>query len=149
MTTSVFIWSITDMRKDNMPKKLFNLTHLGIKIIAVLMFVVYLRVYLVSKLFTYERLLSFAPIVFLIVFLLYNNLLVNFHKKGGYTSKQAVEFYEKCREQNISDFQKENFEKAGDIYFSVFGTDKYLGDGTILNHMEEIYNAGKEITEKQ
>ena len=39
-------------------------------------------------------------------------------------------------------------EKAEDIYFSIFGTDKYLGEGTLISHMTKIYNIGKEIIEK-
>lgn len=147
MTTLIFILNITDMRKDNMSKKLFNLTHLGIKIITVIMFVVYLSLY-VSK-YTYNMFLSFvAPAVFFAIFLLYNCLLVHFHKKGFYTPEQAVEFYEKCHKQDISDFQKANFEKADNIYFSIFGTDKYFGDETLFTHMADIYAAGKKITEK-
>lgn len=135
------------MRKGNMTKKMFNFTHFIIKIVVVVMFVVYLSLY-VSK-YDYNMFLSFvAPVVFFAVFLFYNRLLVHFHKKGFYTPAQASEFYEKCRERNISDFKEENFEKAGDIYFSVFGTDKYSGDGTIFTRMEEIYNAGKKITGK-
>lgn len=131
-----------------MSKKLFNLTHFSIKIIAVLMFVVYLRAYIVTK-FSYKMFFSFiVPAVFFAVFLFYNRLLVHFHKKGFYTTAQAVEFYEKCRDRNISDFNEGNLEKADDIYFSVFGTDKYLGDRTILAHMADIYAAGKKITEK-
>ena len=142
MTTSVFILSITDMRKDNMSKKLFHLTHFTIKIVAVIMFVVYLSLY-VSK-YNYDMLLSFvAPIVFFAIFLLYNRLLVHFHKKGFYTPEQAVEFYEKCREQDIAGFQEENLDKATDIYFSIFGTDKYLGAETLPAHMADIYAAGK------
>lgn len=110
------------------------------------MFVVYLSLY-VSK-YNYDMLLSFvAPVVFFAIFLLYNRLLVHFHKKGFYTSKQAVEFYEKCHKQDISDFQKENFEKADDIYFSIFGTDKYFGEGTLPAHMADIYAAGKKQPE--
>jgi|GEM_PF-6626335 len=135
------------MKKDNMPKKLFNLTHLGIKIIAVILLAVYLKIYAKNK---YEFFLSFAvPAVLFIIFLLYNCLLVYFHKKGFYTTAQASEFYEKCREQNISDFHEENLEKVTDIYFSIFGTDKYSGIETFLNHIKEIYNEGKETTEKQ
>ena len=137
------------MRKDNMSKKLFDLTHFGIKIVAVLLFVVYLRVYVVTK-FSDRMFFSFiVPAVFFAIFFSYNFLLVHFHKKGFYTSKQAVEFYEKCRKQDISGFQEENFEKADDIYFSIFGTDKYLGEETLSAHMADIYAAGKKITEKR
>lgn len=126
-----------------MSKKLFDLTHFSIKIITVIMFVVYLSLY-VSK-YNYDMLLSFvAPAVFFAIFLLYNCLLVHFHKKGFYTPEQAVEFYEKCREQDISGFQEENFEKVDDIYFSIFGTDKYFGEGTLPAHMADIYAAGKQ-----
>ncbi|MBO4699613.1 hypothetical protein J5690_08415 [bacterium] len=137
------------MRKGNMSNKMFNLTHLGIRIIVVLMFIIYLRMYLVLK-FSHDIFFSFiAPVVFFVVFLLYNLLLVHFHKRGFYTAAQAVEFYTKCRERDISLFHEENFEKTIDIYFSVFGTDKYFGEGTILTHMADIYAAGKKITEKQ
>ena len=147
MITSVFILNITDMRKGNMLKKLFNLTYLGIKMIALVLVVVYLIIYLHNK---DEMFLSFiAPLIFFIIFLLYNLLLVHFHKKGFYRPWQATDFYTKCSEQNLSIFQEENFEKAKDIYFSVLGTDVYLGKETFLTHMEEIYNAGRKITEKQ
>ena len=134
------------MRNDKKSDKLFNLAHLGIKIVAVILLLVYLGVYLKSKSGIF---LSFVgPAVFFIIFLLYNRLLEQFHKKGFYTSWQAAEFYRKCYKENISVFQEENFEKAADIYFSIFGTDKYLGVGTLPDHMAEIYTAGKEITEK-
>lgn len=121
--------------------------HFGIKVIAVIMLVVYLRIF-VSK-YGHETLLSFILLaVFFIIFLSYNILLVYFHKKGFYTPEQATEFYTKCCEQNISLIQEENFEKATDIYFSIFGTDKYFGVGTLLTHMLEIYNVGKEITKE-
>lgn len=130
----------------NCRKKLFDLTHLGIRIITVTMFAVYLKIYAENE---YKMLLSFGvPIIFFVFFLLYNQVLVHFHKHGFYTLEQAAEFYEKCLEQDISDFQEENLDKATDIYFSIFGTDKYLGDGTILAHMADIYAAGKKITEK-
>ncbi len=129
------------MIKGNLSKKLFNLTHLGIKIITVIMFAIYLREYFRDK---SPIFLSFlAPLMFFVISLLYNLLLVHFHKKGFYTPEQAVEFYEKCREQNISLVQEENLEKATDIYFSIFGTDRYIGDGTLIDHMGKIYNAGK------
>lgn len=147
MTASLFILNITDMRKNNMSKKLFNLTHLGIKIVTIILFVIYLIIY-VSKDDHRIFLSLVAPAVFLAVFLFYDILLVHFHKKGFYTTKQATEFYEKCRERNISDFKEENFEKAEDIYFSVFGTDIYLGEGTLLTHMADIYSVGKKITKK-
>ena len=143
----VFISSTTDMRKDNRSEKLFNLTHLCIKIVAVIMLVIYLIVYLKTKKGIF---LSYiGPALFFIIFLLYNRLTVHFHKKGFHTSWQAAEFYAKCREENISLFQEENFEKAASIYFSIFGTEKYLGEGTLSDHMTDIYNAGKEMTEKQ
>jgi hypothetical protein len=134
------------MKKGNMMKKLFDLSHLGIKIIAVFLLVVYLSMYVLKK-YRDEMFLSVYPFAFFIFFLSYNFLLVYFHKMGFYTSKQAVKFYEKCREQNIS-LVEENLDKATDIYFLIFGTDKYLGVGTFLVHMEEIYNAGMEISEK-
>ena len=134
------------MRKDN---KLFNLMRLGVKIVAVFLLVLYFGIYVYPKNDRNEILLwLIAPLVFSIIFLLYNFLLVYFHKKGFYTSEQAAEFYEKCSEENISVFNEESVAKARDIYFSIFGTDKYLCDGTILSHIEEIYNCGKEITEK-
>ena len=135
------------MRNDKNAEKLFNLAHLGVKIIAVILLVIYLGVYLKSKSGIF---LSFVgPAVFFIIFLLYNRLLVQFHKKGLYTSWQASEFYRKCYEENISVLQEDNFEKAADIYFSIFGTEQYLGIGTLSDHMAEIYAAGKEITEKK
>ncbi len=134
------------MRKYNKPEKLFNIAHLGAKVVAVIMLIVYLIVYLKTKKGIF---LSFVgPAVFFIIFLLYHRLLVQFHKKGLYTSWQASEFYRKCCEENISVLQEENFEKAADIYFSIFGTEQYLGIGTLSDHMAEIYAAGKEITEK-
>ena len=146
MTISVFILNITDMRRGNMAKKLFNLTHLGIKIIAVVLLAIYLKIYAENK---HEIFLSFVvPLVLFVIFLLYNCLLVHFHKKGFYTTVQSAEFYEKCRERNISDFQENNLEKAKDLYFSIFGTDKYIGEKTLDAHMEEIYNTGRKITEK-
>ena len=129
-----------------MAKKMFNLTRLGIKIIIVFLLVVYMRTYLHEE---DEIFLSFiAPVIFFIIFLLYNLLLVHFHKMGFYKSWQAVEFYAHCCKQNISIFQEENFDKTTDIYFSIFGTDKYLGEGSFLTHMANIYAAGKKITEK-
>ena len=137
------------MKKDELSKKLFDLTHFSIRIVAVLLFVVYLRAYVVTK-FSNKMFFSFVvPAVFFAIFLSYNFLLVHFHKKGFYTSKQAVEFYEKCRKQEISDFQEANLEKADDIYFSIFGTDKYSGEETLSAHMADIYAAGKKITEKR
>lgn len=134
------------MRKDNVSNKMFNLTHLGIKIIAVILLAIYLKIYAENK---HEIFLSFAvPAVLFIIFLLYNCLLVYFHKNGFYTTAQASEFYEKCQDHNISDFHEEHLKKAGDVYFSVFGTDKYLGEGTILTHMADIYAAGKKTIEK-
>ena len=143
----VFISITTDMRKDNQSKMLFNLTHVCIKITAVIMLVIYLTVYLKTKKGIF---LSYiGPALFFTIFLLYNRLTVHFHKKGFYTSWQAAEFYVKCCEENISLFQEENFEKAAGIYFSIFGTDKYSGEGTLSDHMADIYNAGKEMAEKQ
>lgn len=86
-----------------------------------------------------------APAVFTMIFLIYNSLLIYFHKKGFYTSRQAEEFYKKCREENICIFQEENLEKAKDVYFAIFGTDKYFGEGTLLAHMEKIYDTGREM----
>lgn len=143
----VFILSITGMKKDNRQEKLFTLTHLCIKIAAVIMLVVYLTVYLKTK--TGVFLSYTGPALFFIIFLLYNRLTVHFHKKGFFTSWQAAEFYARCHKENIFIFQEENFEKAAGIYFSIFGTDKYLGAGTLPDHMADIYNAGKETTEKQ
>ena len=144
----VFIWNITDMRKDNLSEKLFNLTHIGVKVVAVIMLVVYLS--LSTQKNTNKTFLSFvAPAVIFVIFLLYNRLLVHFHKKGSYTSAQAAEFYTKCRERDIYLFQEENIEKAKDVYFSIFGTDKYTGEGTLPAHMERIYNAGMETIEKR
>lgn len=148
MTTSVFILNITDMKKSNILKKFFYFLNFSVVILALILLVVYLMIY-TSK-YNFNTFLSFiAPVVFFVIFLLHNCLLVYFHKKGFYTSKQAIEFYTKCCEQNISLVQEENFEKAKDIYFPIFGTDKYLGEGTLSAHMADIYNAGKEITEKQ
>lgn len=135
------------MRKDNRLNKFFNFIHFSITIVALILLALYLKIYISpgeNKLF----LLFIAPSVLFIFFLSYNCLLVHFHKKGLYTSGQASEFYEKCRDRNISDFKEENFEKVSDIYFSVLGTDKYTGEGTIFTHMAEIYNIGKEIAEK-
>ena len=129
------------MRKDN---KLFNLTHLGVKIVAGTL----LAVFLVLKSRGGMLLPFIIWTVFLIIFISYNRLLVYFHKKGLYTSWQAVEFYKKCREQNILSFKDENFEKAKDIYFLIFETDIYSGEGSLADHMANLYNTGKEITEK-
>lgn len=142
------ILSIMDMRKDSKSEKFFNLTTWGVKIITVILFVVCLWIHSGaerSKVF----LPFIAPVIFLAVFLSYNFLSVHFYKKGFYKSEQAAEFYTKCRERNISLFHEENSEKAKDVYFSVFGTDKYAGEGTLLAHMAEIYDLGREITEKQ
>lgn len=131
------------MTKDGMSKKIFNLTHLGIKIVAGIL----LAIFLIFK--SRGWILPFIVCtVFLIIFISYNRLLVYFHKKGFYTSLQAAEFYKKCREQKIPPFQGENFEKAKDVYFLIFETDIYSGEGSLLDHMENIYNIGKEITEK-
>lgn len=119
----------------------------GIIITAVVLLILYLSIYVSRR--DHEMFLAFiAPAVLFIFFLSYNCMLVHFHKIGFYRPWQAAEFYEKCREQNIYDFQEENSKKATDIYFSVFGTDKYTGEGTFLAHMTEIYNIGKETTEK-
>ena len=138
------------MKEENKLEKMFNLTRFGVKIIAVFLLVVYFGIYAHPKKNDRNEILLWliAPLVFSIIFLLYNFLLVYFHKKGFYTSEQAAEFYEKCSEENISVVNGESVAKARDIYFSIFGTDKYLCDGTILSHIEEIYNCGKEITEK-
>ena len=94
MTSSVFILSIADMKKDNSSEKLFKLTHLGIKIVAGTL----LAVYLILKSRGGMLLPFIVCTVFLIIFISYNRLLVYFHKKGLYTSWQAAEFYKKCRE---------------------------------------------------
>lgn len=136
------------MRKDSRSEKFFKLTHIGIKIVAVILLVVFLLIYAQKN--GGRTFLSFVvPVVFFVVFLLYNFLLTHFHKKGFYTSWQAAEFYAKCCEHNISGFHEETLGKARNIYFSIFGTDKYCGEGTLAAHMEEIYNAGSEKTEKQ
>ena len=136
------------MKKDSISEKLFKLTHIGVKIIAVILLVVYLWIY--AQKHGNKTFLSFAaPAVFFVVFLLHSFLTVRLHKKGFYTSGQAAEFYAECREQNISQFNEENIEKIKRIYFSIFGTDVYLGEGTLPAHMEEIYNAGKEKAEKR
>ena len=134
------------MKKDNLLKKLFNLSHFGIKIITVVLSVLYLIVYLKTKKGIF---LSYVgPAVFFTVFVSYNCLLTCFHKKGLYTSRQAAEFYRKCREDDVSFINDKNFKKAEAIYFSIFGTNKYFGAGTFPAHMEKIYNAGRETTEK-
>ena len=121
--------------------------HSVIPVIAVILLAAYLIIYSLAR----KRILFsvIIPSVLSAFFLSYNYLLTYFHKKGVFTHEQAAEFYTKCRERNISLFQDSNIEKAKDIYFSVFGTDKYIGDGTLPAHMEKIYNAGKETTEKQ
>lgn len=120
------------------------MTHLSIKIIAGTL----LAVFLVLKSRSGILLPFIVSIVFLIIFISYNCLLVYFHKKGLYTSLQAAEFYKKCREQNILSFKDENIEKAKDVYFSVFETDIYSGEGSLADHMANVYNTGKEIIEK-
>lgn len=137
------------MRKDKNLEKLFNLTTWGVKIITLILLIVYLRLHVSTTVIGETFLLFIAPTVFFVIFLLYNGLLVHFYKKGFYKSEQAVEFYTKCRERNISLFKDENIEKAKDVYFSIFDTDAYCGEGLLLAHMEEIYNVGKETTEKQ
>ena len=137
------------MKKDSISEKFFNLMRFGIKIATVILLVVYLRKH-ASSATMWKTFLSFvAPSIFFVIFLSYNFLLVYFHKKGFYTSWQAAEFYTRCRERNICPFQEENSEKAQDVYFSIFGTDKYSGEGTLLTHMAEIYDFGRKITEKQ
>ena len=135
------------MRKDKRLEKFFNLTPAGIIITAVVLLALYLSIYVSRR--NHEMFLAFiAPAVLFTFFLSYNCLLVYFHKIGFYRPWQAAEFYKKCSCQNISIFQDENFEKAKDIYFSVFGTDKYLGEDTLPVHMAEIYDVGRKITEK-
>lgn len=90
-----------------------------------------------------------VPLFLFTFFFLYNCLLTYFHKKGAFTSEQAMDFYRICSKSGIFFGGDTDMEKAKDIYFSIFGTDKYLGDGTLLSHMTDVYNTGKKITEKQ
>ena len=137
------------MKKDTKTEKLFKLTTWGVKIITVIFLLIYLIVRISQTSSNNIFLLFIAPAVFFGIFLLYNFLLVHFYKQGFYTSLQAAEFYTKCCERNISLFQDANSKKVEDVYFSVFGTDKYVGEGTLLSHMTEIYDSGRETTEKQ
>ena len=137
------------MRKDKKLEKFFSLTRFSVVIIAVVLLVVYLIMFSLSR-NRYKIFFSFIiPAVFFTIFFAYNCLLTYFHKKGAFTLEQAAEFYRKCSQSGIVFSGDTNMEKAKDIYFSVFGTDKYLGENTLLSHMVKIYNAGKEIAEKQ
>ena len=136
------------MKEYKRTQQIFNMLHRSIIIVAIIILLIFFIMY--SHIYNYDAaIFSYVvPLFFLIFFLSYNSLLVHFHKKGFYTFGQAVEFYEKCRELNISLFQEENLEKSKDVYFSIFGTDEYLGNENLLVHLEEIYNVGRKITEK-
>lgn len=149
MITSVFILSITDMKKDRRIKRIFALLHKSIIVVAVILLIGFMVLY--SHMYSYDAAIFsyIVPFSLFIFFLSYNCLLTYFHKKGAFTPEQASEFYVMCNDAGIFFPDDVNMKKAEDIYFIIFGTDKYTGDGTLLNHMADIYNSGKEITEKQ
>ena len=149
MTNSVSIWSITDMKEDRRINRIFGLLHKSIIVVSIIIllgfFVLYSHMYSYdAAIFTY-----IVPLSLFIFFLSYNCLLTYFHKKGAFTSEQATEFYIMCNNAGIVFSENTNIEKAQDIYFVIFGTDRYTGERTLLNHMADIYNSGRKIIEKQ
>ena len=149
MTNSVSILIITDMKEDKRIKRIFGLLHKSIIFVSIIILLGFFVLY--SHMYSYDAaifsyILSLSLFIF---FLSYNCLLTHFHKKRAFTSEQASEFYIMCNDAGIFFPDDTNKEKAEDIYFVIFGTDKYTGDGTLLEHMVDIYNSGKETTEKQ
>jgi len=125
--------------------------HKLIIIISIALLIWYLYIYApqVGPIYKKFVLAYIVPICFFTFFFSYNCMLTYFHKKGAFTSEQAMDFYRICSKSGIFFVGDTDMEKAKDIYFSIFGTDKYLGEGTLLSHMTDVYNVGKEITEKQ
>lgn len=137
------------MKEDKKIKQIFNMLYRSTIIVAIVLLIGYLAVY--THYYPGKK-IFFAygvPLFLFALFFSYNCLLTYFHKKGVFTSEQATDFYRMCNESGISFSGDTDMEKAEDIYFAIFGTDKYKGEGTLLSHMADIYNAGKEITEKQ
>ena len=149
MPNSVSILIITDMKEDKRINRIFDLLHKSIIIVSIIILFGFFVIY--SHMFSYDAAIFtyIVPLSLFVFFLSYNSLLTYFHKKGTFTSEQATEFYIMCNDAGIVFSENTNIEKAQDIYFVIFGTDKYTGEGTLLNHMADIYNFGMEITEKQ
>lgn len=149
MTNSVSILIITDMKEDKRIKRIFCLLHKSVIVVSIIILLGFFVLY--SHMYSYDAAIFsyILPFSLFIFFLSYNCLLTYFHKKGAFTSEQAAEFYIMCNDAGIFFPDDTDMEKAKDIYFVIFGTDKYSGVGALLNHMADIYNSGKETTEKQ
>ena len=139
------------MKEDKKIEQIFNRLYGSTIIVSIVLLLGFLAIYSLTETDYSPKKFVFAyviPIFLFTFFFSYNYLLTYCYKKGAFKSKQAIEFYRMCNKSGISFLGDTNMEKAEDIYFSIFGTDKYLGEGTLISHMTKIYNIGKEIIEK-
>ena len=141
------------MNKEEYRKQLKRKMNLMQILFFVFMFILFfIYILLFSRMFVFEErqtiVYYIGPFTILFLVFFHTQYKLSIVKKGYFTDEQAVEFFKKCKESDFCSFNSENFEKAGEIYLLIFGTDIYTGEGTLTEHMLYIYNFGQELYKK-